>query len=326
MSTVSEQMENQKRLVWRFIEEGFNNNAPTVAYEVCHPRYRNDGSVVAVPDGPKGMATHIDNAHAQSGQFRLNIVDILAEGDTASVLWQTWGSTGKYLANVTSSNDTSAWLIGHCGFEDGLIRQHVINWEPMRLMAQSGALVTNSNGRSVADLAQMSLSSLRYKAFSTYTTEVEATPARIASLTERSMIADQAQTTLNYLYGADDVAPEVARDAYLSFADMPDQRGIAGLATRRRLLRGAFSEADVKIEMLVVEQGRVTLRWTFTAIHSGDWLGLPATGRPLSATGSAYARIEQGKISIWIEVLDILRLIRQLGGLAAVMPGCFPDQ
>ncbi len=319
----------KKALVWRMVEEGFNKGNPDIVREVCHPRYRNDTSVMAVPDGPEGLAQHIRNARATIDGIRLNIVDIVAEGDRAAVFWQTRGTAGRYLGDSGSPNDTSAWLIGHCGFEDGLIRDHVINWEPLRLMAQGGALdnlVKGAAGRRVADVEPMGLKALRFQAYATYAGEAEATAARPAAARDRATVARAAEGVLRYAFGITDAAPDVAPDAYFSFADFPDQRGAAGLAARRAALTAAFSRVEARIDATVVESGRAILRWTLTCVNSGPWLGLPATGRTLAATGSAYARVEKGRVTEWIELVDVLRLIRQAGGFAAVMPGCYPDQ
>lgn len=47
----------------------------------------------------------------------------------------------------------------------------------------------------------------------------------------------------------------------------------------------------------VVEQGPMAAgRWTATLAHTGDGLGMPATGRRITVTGLSLARIEDGKL------------------------------
>jgi predicted ester cyclase len=325
-------MPADKNLIWRFVEEGFNQGREAVVFEVCHPKYRNDHSVMAVPEGPEGLAAHIRNGRGNIAGIRLNIVDTLAEGDQAAVCWQTRGRAGGYVGDGRAAGDTSAWLVGFCGYEDGLIRHHVINWEPLRLMAQSGgldAIYAKRGALPAADLAGFALKALRCEAYTTYAPRAEAVAPRVATPAQRAAIAALVDATLAHGFsaGTGPAADElVSRDAYLSYAEFPDQRGPAGLAARRAAFGAAFSDARIEVKKLIVEAGRAAVRFELTCTNSGAYAGLPATGRPVLATGSAYARIEDGRIVEWIELIDVLRILRQLGSLASVMPGCYPDQ
>jgi predicted ester cyclase len=324
-------MTADKTLIWRLVNEGFNEGREAVAHEVLHSRYRNDTSVMAVPDGPEGLAAHIRNGRSSIAGIRLNIVDIVADGDTAAVCWQTRGKAGGYVGHGESAGDTSAWLIGFCGYEDGLIRQHVINWEPLRLLAQSGALKAIYDKRGpliAADLTGFSLNALRFQGYSRYAQQEEATKPRPPSPGERDAIQQLVRTTVCFEFGAQNsnVAPALSQDAYLSFADSPDARGANGLEGRREQWCSAFSGNQVEFKTLLVESGRATVRFEITCSNTGSFAGLPATGRRITATGSAYARVRDGVIVEWIEVIDVLRILRQLGGLANVLPGCYPDQ
>lgn len=306
--------------VWRLVNEGFVQGRAEVVGEICHPRYRNDTSVRAVPDGPAGLAAHIGNARGNISGIELNIVDILAQGDRSAVLWQTRGIAGKYVGLDAGGGDTSAWLIGHFGFVDGLLLDHLINWEPLRLMVQGGAAI----GAGGADLASMDLRTLRCAAFTAFVDRERACAPRVAPADTTD--ADLAIAALRYSWGQTDVPAPVADQAYLSFADLVDQHGRDGLIARRAMARGVFADPRLEVESLVSDGSRVIIRFSLSVRHVGDWLGMPASGRHLTTTGSAYARIEDGAIAMWVELIDVLRLIRQIGGLAAVLPGCFPDQ
>jgi hypothetical protein len=326
-------MPADKSLIWRFVEEGFNQGNEAVVYEVLHPKYRNDHSVMAVPAGPEGLASHIRNGRGTIGGIRLNIVDILAEGDDAAVIWQTRGKAGGYVGNADAAGQTSAWLIGFCGYEEGRIRHHVINWEPLRLMAQSGGLEQIYAKRNVAlpaaDLHPLGLKALRFEAYARYAEKRDVLAPRPTSGTERQKSAALIEKMLAYLFSIEDALEAddlVASDTYLSFADLPDQRGPGGLALRRARFASTFSQAGVSVRKLVIEAGRAAVRFELSCANSGPWVQLPATGRRVVTTGSAYARIEDDRITEWIEILDVLRMLRQIGALASVMPGCYPDQ
>lgn len=320
-----------KNLVWKLVEEGFNEGRTGTAQTICHPKYRNDASVMAVPLGPAGLEAHIANARSTTGSIRLKIIDIVAEGALAAVVWQTRGKAGGYLGDIASTAQTSAWLVGFHGFEDGLIRQHVVNWEPLRLMAQAGTLDTifeRAGTLPRADLSSLGLKALRSDNYPTYASFAEVVAKRAAAPDERQEILSLVQQLLDYEFSLG-VAPgklALAGDAYLSFADFPDQRGPDGLELRRVNFASAFVITGLTVKQIVVEAGRAILRWEMALRNDGTYLGLPATGRELATTGSAYARIENGRVTQWIEVMDILRVIRQIGGLSSVMPGCYPNQ
>jgi hypothetical protein len=313
-------MDEAKLSLWRMVNEGFLTGDMGVAHEICHPNYRNDSSVRAVPFGPEGLNAHIRNAQTSIGQFDLRILDILAEDDRAGLIWQTRGQAGPYVGQRTGGHDTSAWLIGHVRFMDGLIYEHVINWEPLRLMIQGGMKLPSGG----PDLAPMALDSLRFQAF-----PVDPRRDIVCAMrrpTTEGRARDLVLNALEYTWGGDARPPDVTPDAYLGFADLPDYRGGEGLRARRAAATAAFSLPSFHVVSSIEDGGRVILRWTLNCINSGDWLGQPATRRPLSCSGSTYARVEQGRIAMWVEIVDVLCLLRQNGSLSAVLPGCYPDQ
>jgi len=52
---------------------------------------------------------------------------------------------------------------------------------------------------------------------------------------------------------------------------------------------------------------------------------LPARDRPHGlGNGPAYARVADGRITEWVEVIDALGVVRQICGLSATLTGCYP--
>src|SRR5258706_1563850 len=90
-----------KTKVWRMVTEGYTDGRAEIADEICHPRFVNNASVMAVPEGPTGLAAHIQNAHAGIPDIRLWIVDLVADGDDVAVLWATQGKASGYFAAGT---------------------------------------------------------------------------------------------------------------------------------------------------------------------------------------------------------------------------------
>jgi len=66
---------------------------------------------------------------------------------------------------------------------------------------------------------------------------------------------------------------------------------------------------------LVAEGDLVCERWTCRVRHTGEFMGLRASGERLEVLGFAMYRLRDGKIVELWEVADRLGLMRQLGAL-----------
>jgi steroid delta-isomerase-like uncharacterized protein len=74
-----------------------------------------------------------------------------------------------------------------------------------------------------------------------------------------------------------------------------------------------FPDARISIEDVIAEGDRVAMRWIFRGKHSGEFLGIPATGKNLALTGISIIRIREGKIVEGWDGYDALGMLRQLG-------------
>ena len=80
-------------------------------------------------------------------------------------------------------------------------------------------------------------------------------------------------------------------------------------------LRAAFPDLRVTIAEQIAEDERVATRKTFRGTHRGDFLGVPASGRPVEFEVIDILTFESGKITEHRVVLDQLGLLRQLGAM-----------
>jgi len=79
------------------------------------------------------------------------------------------------------------------------------------------------------------------------------------------------------------------------------------------MYEGAFRDQKYTIIDQVAEGDRVTTRTTWEAIHTGDYQGLPPTGRRVLVSGIAISRVKDGQIlERWLE-MDRIGLLQQLG-------------
>jgi len=81
-----------------------------------------------------------------------------------------------------------------------------------------------------------------------------------------------------------------------------------------RRVFAAFTDVHVEIEDQIVEGDRVVLRQRATGVHTGEFMGIAATGRKVHWTGHHIYRIAQGQIvEAWSELSlhDLLAQLRE---------------
>ncbi len=80
----------------------------------------------------------------------------------------------------------------------------------------------------------------------------------------------------------------------------------------------AFPDAHYTVEDQIAEGDKVVTRWSVRGTHTGELMGLPATGKQGTVTGIGIVRFEGGKlVEAWTE-FDALGLLQQLGVVPAM--------
>lgn len=78
----------------------------------------------------------------------------------------------------------------------------------------------------------------------------------------------------------------------------------------------AFTDLRVAVEAIIAHGDEVVVRWTAAGTHSGDALGFPATGEPVSFRGITWIHVHNGKmIEAW-QSSNIPEVIRSLSTTA----------
>jgi steroid delta-isomerase-like uncharacterized protein len=80
-------------------------------------------------------------------------------------------------------------------------------------------------------------------------------------------------------------------------------------------LNAAVSEFRVTVHDTIVEGDRACVRWTCECKHTGDGLGVPATGKTVHVTGISILRIAGGRMVEGWQNWDMLGLLEQIQGL-----------
>jgi steroid delta-isomerase-like uncharacterized protein len=90
--------------------------------------------------------------------------------------------------------------------------------------------------------------------------------------------------------------------------------GVDGVRAFFAAFRDGLSELDVAVDLVIAEDDLVAVRTTTSGTHTGELLGLPASGRRVEVTGIDLVRIEDGLIAEHWGLTDTVGLLRQVSG------------
>jgi predicted ester cyclase len=117
--------------------------------------------------------------------------------------------------------------------------------------------------------------------------------------------------------GRTELYRELIHPEYINHDFPAPVRGVEGFTNVDRIFRTAFPDFRVTIEDEVLAGDRVATRGYFTGTHTGEFMGMPATGRVIRCSYSDIWRLEDGKgRENWVQ-MDMLGLMQQLGAAAS---------
>jgi len=121
------------------------------------------------------------------------------------------------------------------------------------------------------------------------------------------------------IYNSNDLEAlgEVVSEDLLTPKIMPGiPSGMEGAKAAHRIMLAGFPDYQTVIDDLVAEGDKVVARITMSGTNTGNFMGIPPTGKHVSFTGIYIARIANGKIvEHWGEE-DSISLLQQLGALS----------
>jgi steroid delta-isomerase-like uncharacterized protein len=88
--------------------------------------------------------------------------------------------------------------------------------------------------------------------------------------------------------------------------------GVAALLAMHEGMRAGFPDMHARIDEVAESNGWVAARPTWTGTHTGEFAGIPATGRTVSVTEFEIVRVESGRVVELRNVLDVATLMTQL--------------
>ena len=101
----------------------------------------------------------------------------------------------------------------------------------------------------------------------------------------------------------------------LPLPDLPS--GMAGSTQAFHYALSAFTDFKHEIHEILAEGDRVASRVTGSGVHTGSFLGVPATGKRVQMSGLTIHRVANGKlVEHWAQI-DALSLLAQIGAIPA---------
>jgi steroid delta-isomerase-like uncharacterized protein len=134
--------EQNKTVVRRLIDELWNKGNLQVADELIAPTYQHhDASTPDFGKGPEGEKKRVNLYRNAFHDFRLNIEDLYAEGETVVARWSCRGVHKGELNGIAPTNMQFAITgVTIARFSNGKIVEGFVNWDALGLMRQLGVV------------------------------------------------------------------------------------------------------------------------------------------------------------------------------------------
>ena len=106
---------------------------------------------------------------------------------------------------------------------------------------------------------------------------------------------------------------QVAPDLVLHYPGMPGPLNREALLQMMNVMFSGLTQRQHVFEDQIAEGDKVATRLTLHAVHTGEFQGMPATGKQIVVSQTAIHRIHNGKIvEVWVSSDDV-SMMQQLG-------------
>jgi len=123
----------------------------------------------------------------------------------------------------------------------------------------------------------------------------------------------------DYQAAHDELLADGAR-LHVAIPGTPDLLDRDGHKQLVAMFRAALPDIRNTVEDIIAEGDSVVVRWSGMGTHTGELMGVPGSGRPVSTTGVYIFRLSGGRIvESWLS-LDLLGVLQQIGAIPAPTP------
>jgi steroid delta-isomerase-like uncharacterized protein len=134
----------------------------------------------------------------------------------------------------------------------------------------------------------------------------------------------QVEEVLHGIYEAINTGNLALLDRFVAPDYVEHSEGFQGVEPFRQQLaafRAAFPDLHVSLDDVLIEGDRFASRTTVTGTHTGDLMGMPATGKRISVEAVDIGRVENGQAKDRWGGLNMYSMLTQLGVIPAPQPG-----
>jgi len=107
---------------------------------------------------------------------------------------------------------------------------------------------------------------------------------------------------LDTAYGADIVLHTIPEIKGIAKSKAYYANFVTGFSNRQFIVKDMFAQGD-----------KLTKYWEFKGTHTGDFMGIPATGKTIDVEGCTIAKMVNGKIVEERDFMDNMDFLKQLG-------------
>lgn len=150
----------------------------------------------------------------------------------------------------------------------------------------------------------------------------------VGAVRDLNRVAENKKVLLRFqkeVFNGNDWSTETLRrnltDDFVDHAAMPgDPPGLEGVQMRFSAWAAAFEDAEEDNMAMLGEQDLLSVMYNLHAKHSGNFMGIPPTGRDVVIPGMEVVRIRDGKIAEHWGIYDFLRTAEEIGTNLAFLP------
>jgi predicted ester cyclase len=133
----------------------------------------------------------------------------------------------------------------------------------------------------------------------------------------------EAEEVLHGIYEAINTGNLALLEKFVAPGYIEHSEGFQGVEPFRQQItafRAAFPDLRVTVDDLLTDGGKFASRTTVTGTHTGDLMGIPATGKHISVEAVDIDRVAGGQAQERWGGLNMYALLTQLGVIPAPQP------
>jgi steroid delta-isomerase-like uncharacterized protein len=114
-----------------------------------------------------------------------------------------------------------------------------------------------------------------------------------------------------------DLVKEIIASEYVEHEQLPPgvPQGREGVEMITTMLHTGFPDFRATIEDIIAEDDRVMVRMTWSGTQTGEFMGMPPSGKAMSIAIVDIFRLAEGKIVEHWGVMDMMGMMQQLGAM-----------